>query len=141
MQNALVALTFLAAVAVVAMFISRQRRGPMLEVDELRARLDSDPALLLLDVRTPEEFVGEQGHIEGALNLPLDELQARVAELAPHRDRPIAIVCRTDFRSAKACTLLSRRGFTDVRIVRRGMTAWRANGWSVEHGAPPPARR
>ena len=55
-----------------------------------------------------------------------------VLEVGDDPERPIAIVCRTDRRSAKAAALMARRGFADARVVRGGMTAWLAQGWPVE---------
>jgi uncharacterized membrane protein YdjX (TVP38/TMEM64 family) len=130
-HNVLVALALLALVAFLPRLVARLRAKPMLAVDELKARADGQ-AGLILDVRSAADFIGEQGHIVGALNLPLEELAARIAELGDDPERPIAIVCRTDRRSAKAAALLARRGFADARVVRGGMTAWLAEGWPVE---------
>jgi rhodanese-related sulfurtransferase len=103
----------------------------MLPVEALRQRIDQEPKLLVLDVRTAEDFVGEQGHIAGAVNLPLEALEDRFASLGDDLTRPIALVCRTDRRSAKAAALLARRGFSQVHVVHGGMTAWNAAGWPV----------
>ena len=65
----------------------------------------------LLDVRTPAEF--SAGHIDGALNIPLDALEQRMGELEP-RDRPIVVYCRSGSRSAGATQLLKRAGFAQV---------------------------
>ena len=130
-RNGLIALALLAVVAFLPRLVARLREKPMLRVEELKARADSKTGLIL-DVRTAADFVGEQGHIAGALNLPLEELEARLADFGDDPERPIAIVCRTDRRSAKAAALLARRGFADARVVRGGMTAWLAQGWPVE---------
>ena len=135
LQKGLIALALLAAVAFLPRLIGRLRQRPMLEVTELRQRLARDTGLLVLDVRTPEDFVGEQGHIAGALNLPLEDLASQLDRLNAYQERPIAIVCRTDRRSAKAGALLTRHGFADVQVVHDGMTAWNAQGWPVEHEA------
>ncbi len=130
-RNGLIALALLAVVAFLPRLVARLREKPMLSVEELKARADSKTGLIL-DVRTTADFVGEQGHIADALNLPLEELEARLAEVGDDPERPIAIVCRTDRRSAKAAALMARRGFADARVVRGGMTAWLAQGWPVE---------
>ena len=135
-RNGLIALALLAVVAFPPRLVARLREKPMLTVEELKARADSRTGLIL-DVRTAADFVGDQGHIAGALNLPLEELEARLAEVGDDPERPIAIVCRTDRRSAKAAALLARRGFADVRVVRGGMTAWLAQGWPVEDRSLP----
>lgn len=135
-RNGLIALALLAVVAFLPRLVSRLRAKPMLSVGELRSRTDSGSGLVL-DVRSAADFVGEQGHIAGALNLPLEALEARLAELGDDPGIPIAIVCRTDRRSAKAAALLARRGYSDVRVVQGGMTAWLAEGWPVERSANP----
>lgn len=127
----------LIGLAILARTVSRLRAGPTLGVDELKRRLDAGDDLLVLDVRTGADFVGEQGHIAGATNVPLELLESRLAALAAERNRPIAIVCRTDRRSAKAAALLSRRGFADVHVVEGGMTAWLGNGWPVVRSSRP----
>jgi uncharacterized membrane protein YdjX (TVP38/TMEM64 family)/rhodanese-related sulfurtransferase len=135
-RNGLIALALLAVVAFLPRLVARLREKPMLTVEELKARADSRTGLIL-DVRTAADFVGDQGHIAGTLNLPLEELEARLADVGDDPERPIAIVCRTDRRSAKAAALLARRGFADVRVVRGGMTAWLAQGWPVEDRSLP----
>lgn len=129
-RHGLIALALLAAAAYLPRVVSRLRAKPLLGVDELHARVARAQGLIL-DVRSAAEFHGEQGHIAGALNIPLEDLEARLAELGADRAHPIALVCRTDRRSAKAATLLARHGFSDARVVRGGMTAWLANGWPV----------
>lgn len=130
-RNALIVLALLAMVAFLPRLVSRWRQKPMLDIGTLKRRVDTVEGLVL-DVRTAADFVGEQGHIAGALNLPLEELAARLGELGEDPEVPIAIVCRTDRRSAKAAALLARQGFVDARVVRGGMTAWLAQGWPVE---------
>jgi len=58
-------------------------------------------------------------------NLPLEELAERLDELGEDPERPIAIICRTDRRSAKAAALLGPNGVSPTcSVVRGGMTAW-----------------
>ncbi len=65
----------------------------------------------LVDVRTPAEFAA--GHIDGALNIPVQELERRMDELEP-RDQPIVVYCRSGNRSRSASHLLKSVGFTAV---------------------------
>ena len=129
-QKGLLALALLAVVAFLPRLIGNLRRGPMIDIPELRQRIDTEKKLLVLDVRTPEDFVGEQGHIEEAVNIPVEDLQQRVDEIGNYLEQPVAIVCRTDKKSAKAALLLTEEGFADVHIVRGGMTKW------IEEGLP-----
>jgi uncharacterized membrane protein YdjX (TVP38/TMEM64 family)/rhodanese-related sulfurtransferase len=129
-QKGMLALALLAVVAFLPRLIGTLRRGPMMNTNDFRQRLDIDKDLLVLDVRTSEDFIGEQGHINGAVNIPVEELQQRMAELGDHLEQPVAIVCRTDKRSAKAALLLTEEGFADVHVVHGGMTKW------IEAGLP-----
>lgn len=74
---------------------------------------------LLLDVRTPAEY--REGHVPHALNLPVQELPARLHEVGPTH-RPIVVYCRSGGRSAQAASLLTRAGYK-VRDIGP-MTAW-----------------
>jgi len=138
-RTGLIALALLAAVAFLPRLITRLRQGPTLSVTELRQKLDEPADLLLLDVRTAMDFNGDQGHIDRALNLPLEELAERLDELPVRREGSIAIICRTDRRSARAARTLTAAGFTDVHVVRGGMTAWRKHGWPVASPRSPEA--
>jgi thiosulfate/3-mercaptopyruvate sulfurtransferase len=93
--------------------------------DEL-ARLLGEGSVSLLDVRTPEEFSGEagypcdprQGHIEGALNVPLDELQYDVPAALEGIDtsRRIVAYCHSGQRSEVAAARLRSAGFDAVNF-------------------------
>lgn len=128
-QKILIALALLGVVAFLPRIIGNIRRGPAIDIPELKKRIE-DNSTLVLDVRTAEDFVGEQGHIDCAVNMAVEELPARMNELTEYIERPIAIVCRTDKRSAKAALLLAEAGFHNVHVVRGGMTKW------IEAGLP-----
>lgn len=129
------ALAIVGGLAAAWFFRQRAKAKPavteMLTIDQLKARVEAGRGRVL-DVRTPADFNGEQGHIAGVFNLPLEELPSRLTELGDDRRQPIAIVCRTDRKSAAAAALLAEHGFTDAHAVRGGMTAWRERGWATQ---------
>lgn len=129
-QKGLLALALLAVVAFLPRLIGNLRRGPMIDTETFRQRRESERDLLVLDVRTADDFIGEQGHIKGAVNIPLEELDRRMEEICDYLEHPVAIICRTDRRSAKAGLLLAEEGFADAHVVRGGMTKW------IEAGLP-----
>ncbi|MDT8405098.1 VTT domain-containing protein [Sulfuriflexus sp.] len=131
-QKIMLALALLAVVGFLPGLIGRLRRGPMMTVESLKQRLDDHADILVLDVRSTDEFIGEQGHITNAVNIPLEELASRLDELSDRLEHPIAIVCRTDRRSAKAALLLAKKGFADVHVVKGGMTDWNRKAYPVE---------
>jgi len=65
---------------------------------------------LFVDVRSPAEFA--RGHLDGAVNLPLDELLQRILAVAPDRHRALVLYCASGARSAHGCALLQRLGYT-----------------------------
>jgi glyoxylase-like metal-dependent hydrolase (beta-lactamase superfamily II)/rhodanese-related sulfurtransferase len=99
---------------------------------ELAERLAGARPPLILDVREPEEFVGDLGHIEGALLVPLDSLQQRLPKLAGYHERPVAVICRAGARSASACAILEHAGFAHVSNLTGGMLAWSEAGLPVQ---------
>ena len=117
-------------IASLAGLFGKTRADAMLDIAELKRRVDSGHGLVL-DVRPAIDFSGADGHIAQALNIPVEELDGRLAELGQDRTRPIAVVCRTDKRSAQAVQLLAARGYSNARAVRGGMTAWRAQRWPL----------
>jgi len=131
-QKGLLALGLLALVAFLPRWIAHLRRGPSQTVEQLKQRLDNQEELLVLDVRSEEEFNGELGHIEGAVNIPVEKLPQRIDELNHYLERPMVIVCRTDRRSEKAAQLLAQRGFDDVHVIQGGMTDWHKHGYPPE---------
>lgn len=102
----------------------------------LAERLARRDAPVILDVRGADEFRGALGHLRGATNIPLDALPRRMPDLAEFKERELAVVCRTQMRSAKAADLLRAAGFTDVRVLRGGMAQWNSRRLPVE-GRPP----
>jgi len=94
-----------------------------LNVRQVYQRMEQDSTLILLDVRTEPEFSGELGHLPGAILIPLDELEARKAELEKYRENPIVVICRSGNRSGKATKLLRAEGY-NAQNMTGGMRAW-----------------
>lgn len=132
-QKVLLALALLAVVGFLPRLIGTLRKGPMVEVPDLKRRLDAGEDILVLDVRPFDSYTGELGHIAGATHIPLDELDERLHELDDYQEKPIVTICRTDRMSAQAAQLLARKGFADVHVAKGGMTDWNRNGYPAEH--------
>lgn len=114
------------------LFRRRQDAAPSwIEIDELRRGMTASAAMLLIDVRGPDEFNAPPGHLPGAINIPLPELPGRLAEItAPAR--PIVLVCKTDRRSAKAAETLLAAGVRDVAVLRGGTDGWHQRGLPLD---------
>lgn len=83
---------------------------------------------VLFDVRTPGEY--SQGHVDGAILVPLQELDQRMAEFEPHKDSEIYLICQSGARSGRAAAALTAAGYKTVN-VQGGTGAWVAAGNDV----------
>ena len=107
---------------------------PLVTQDALLARqAKHDPTLLVLDVRSTEEFA--QGHVPGAVNIPQDQVASRLAEVP--RDKDVVLYCRSGRRTALAAEVLSANGYTRLLHLEGDMNAWLANHRPVRATGPP----
>jgi rhodanese-related sulfurtransferase len=103
------------------------------DVHGLKAAMDASTALLI-DVRTPEEFA--EVRAAGAINIPLDQLSARMSEISPAEGATVYLICRSGARSGRATKALAAAGFAKPTNVAGGTLAWQAAGLPVESGPP-----
>jgi phage shock protein E len=128
-------LYFTSAIAVVVVvflmiFASRGRTSAaqnLSPIDYQTQFIASNTSHLLLDVRTPEEFAS--GHIDGAVNIPVESLQRRLSEVP--MNQPIVVYCRSGNRSAQASQILAQAGYTRIYDMG-GLNDWVALGFPVE---------
>lgn len=131
-QNGLMALGLVAVVAFLPVLIGRLRRGERYSVKSLQEAMEQNPQLLLLDVRGEEGFFGYQGHIAGAINIPLPELAERSDELAEYSHWTIAVIDSGKGGEAEsAARQLVGQGYVAIHPVAGGMRAWEEAGYPV----------
>ncbi|MFZ5858530.1 MAG: rhodanese-like domain-containing protein [Chloroflexota bacterium] len=107
-----------------------------LKPEDLLVEMTEDTPPFLLDVRSVEE-VQESGHIEGATNIPLNELTQHL-DLLPSFDTPIVTYCGTGWRCTIAMTALHGMGWKNVRALKVAFADWVAAGNPVVAGVPEP---
>lgn len=98
---------------------------PNITVADVQKKINAKNNILLLDVRTVTEFDGPLSHIEGAVLLPIQELEQRVDELNEHKEKEIIVICRSGNRSQTGTRILISHGFNAVNMLG-GMEAWNA---------------
>jgi len=104
--------------------------------DVLAEKMSAGADLLILDVRSPGEYA--EGHVPGALNIPHDQLESRLAELAGDEDAEVVVYCRSGRRAGIALDLLSKAGFGRLYYLEGDFPGWSAAGRPVERPAGPP---
>jgi len=101
---------------------------PMTQEQLLEHQAKHPGHLVVLDVRTPEEFAA--GHVPGAKNVPYDLVAARLGEIP--RDKDVVLYCKSGRRAGLAADVLAANGYTRLSHLEGDMTAWVANGRPVE---------
>jgi rhodanese-related sulfurtransferase len=105
-------------------FLKRLLAGaPSITIEELDTLL-TQRAVNLIDVREPNEF--KSGHVPGAVNIPIGQLDARIGKLK--KDKPYAVICASGSRSSSATYVLIEHGFEGTVSVRGGTGAWQRSG-------------
>ena len=94
-----------------------------LTTEEFITAMKSDSNLIILDVRTPPELVGQHGQIEGVINIPVQVLETRINELDEYKNNNIAVICRSGNRSVNGTKILLQNGFKAKNVIG-GMKAY-----------------
>lgn len=103
--------------------------GPWVNTLEATQLMNRENALVI-DVRPAAEFA--KGHILGARNLPLAEIEQRAGELEKHKAKPVIVHCGDGNRAGGGVALLRKSGFGNVVNLSGGFAAWQQAGLPVE---------
>ena len=77
---------------------------------------------LILDVRDATEFAA--GHIQGAKNIPLAELESRLKEIEKFKDKSVLVHCQRGMRAKSACSILRAQQFSQLHNLQGGLDTW-----------------
>jgi rhodanese-related sulfurtransferase len=118
------------AIGTFVLFLERDPGVKKLSAAQVADLVSRDSSVVLLDVRTPEEWNGDSGHLKGALLIPLADLPLRSSELEKYRGQTLVVYCRSGGRSGHAAKLLMEKGFNAVNMAG-GIRRWNASGYAV----------
>lgn len=96
------------------------------------AELFTSKKAIIVDVREQDEW--DEQHIEGAIFIPLDQVESRIGELAQYKDSQIIMQCRSGRRSNIAGSKLIKAGFSKVVNLEGGILAWDEQGLDTVSG-------
>jgi len=108
------------------LFSEAKKRVSEIEVADLPTTQQSDQASTVVDVREKNEW--DEGHIPGAIHVPRGYLELRIESAVPNKSAPVVLYCAGGTRSVLAARTLQELGYSDVRSVRGGFTAWKDAG-------------
>lgn len=124
-------ISFLMAVALLGFVNSAHAADPKnITVDEAAKLLQANTNIVVIDVRTPQEF--KDGHIKGATNINFNdkEFAKKIAEL--DKDKTYIIHCASGGRSGRACSQIKTMDFKNVLHMNQGFSKWEESGKPVE---------
>lgn len=85
---------------------------------------------VVIDVCSPQEFAA--GHVVGARNIPLGELEAKLSGAVKNKTLPLILVCQSGARSGRAVMIAKKLGYEQAQSLGGGLSAWKAANLPVE---------
>ena len=103
-----------------------------IDVVTTRALMANESDVLLVDVRTPGEY--ETAHIDGSINLPLEQVDTHLQHIVAAAGGTMVIICQSGNRAGQCQSKLADAGLTGHRVLTGGINAWLAAGAPVVRG-------
>ncbi len=131
-MNFLVENWMLVAVALasgVALLVPVMGQGRGLTPQDMVQLMNREKAVVI-DVCEPDEFA--KGHVIGAKNLPLGQLESQLAQVVKNKSAQVVMVCQVGARSARAAAMAAKLGYENVQSLQGGLKAWQAASMPVE---------
>lgn len=122
--NHYILVSLFVALLLAILYVESRRGGARISATAAVLLLNKDEAIVL-DIRDRKEF--NEGHVTGALNIPLASLKSRVTELEKYRDKQIIVADKMGQHSAMAVKMLKEEGFDKVVRLSGGIMDWREN--------------
>ncbi len=113
----------------VALLVPVIGKGSGLSPQDMVQLMNREKAVVI-DVCEPHEFA--QGHVIGAKNLPLGDLEGKLAQVVKNKSAQVVMVCQVGARSARAAAMASKLGYENVQSLQGGLKAWQAASMPVE---------
>jgi rhodanese-related sulfurtransferase len=112
-----------------ALLLPNLNKGQGLSPQDMVQLMNREKAIVI-DVCEPDEFA--RGHVIGAKNLPLGQLEDKLAQLVKSKSAQVVMVCQVGARSARAAATARKLGFENVKSLAGGLKAWQAASMPVE---------
>ncbi len=116
---------------IVGLLINSASAFENLSAKEFKEKLEKTKNAILIDVRTPKEYL-EDGHIPKSNLIPLQIFE--YIYLGGLKDKPVFVYCRSGYRSAKASEILEKMGIKKVYNLKDSFQSWKSAGFPVEYG-------
>jgi len=138
-NHTLLVLALMISFFVVVFSELRRKASGLVNIEAIEAVKLINNDAVVIDLRSVDAF--SKGHIVNARNIPSDELEAKMDNLASIKSKPIVAVCDAGITSTKAVTSLRAAGFESVYGLKGGMTGWGQAGLPVVTGKKTKAKK
>ncbi len=119
--------------AVIVLLLSLNPSGGAKKISPLQLpNLQKRESAVVVDVCAAEAYLA--GHIAQSINLPLDQINDKIAKLNKHKNKPIIVACQNGNRSVKAASILRNKQFNQIYILEGGLAAWRKENLPLVKG-------
>ncbi len=125
-----IVLILLAAAGGCAQLREKRDDAQSISAAEARRLIERNANVVVLDVRTPEEWRSSSGHLPNSLLIPIQDLESRLSDLEPFRGKTIITYCRSGNRSGRATKILAEKGFKALNM-EGGILKWNAELFPV----------
>jgi phage shock protein E len=102
---------------------------PEITPEKVQQAIENKSDVVIVDVRTPEEYA--KGHIVTSKLVPIDELQAKIADVIPDANATVYVYCFSGSRSAPAVQYMLSAGYKNAFHMPSGLLAWRHKGYAL----------
>lgn len=111
-MNEFFKILFITVVAIMAFGFLRTKTASAEAITAAEGKAKVKAGALLLDVRAPGEYVA--GHVEGAVNIPHDQIESRLSEITGDKNKEIVLYCKSGRRAGIALETLAKNGYSHV---------------------------
>lgn len=125
----LIVVAFISGAMLLWPLVRRSAGGPSVSTLEATHLINREDAVII-DVREPADYAS--GHVLGAKNVPLSQLESRIGDLEKHKAKPVIVCCEAGNRAGAAQAALRAKGFERAVNLSGGVAAWRQAGLPME---------
>jgi rhodanese-related sulfurtransferase len=111
------------------MFDDAEPNVPQVSADEVKAAIEERKKVILLDVRTANEY--SRGKIMNGINLPVDEVSCKIESVIPDKEATVYVYCLSGSRSVHIVDAMIKLGYKYVFNLTNGLLAWKAKGYPM----------
>lgn len=102
---------------------------PQISADEVQKAINEKKDIILLDVRTPEEY--GRGKIEGSMNISVENISDKISTAVPDKNKTIYAYCLSGSRSEVAVAMMKQLGYTNAFSMTSGLLMWRSKKYPL----------